>query len=160
VVGVDPIEFKRESALRFGATHTAEWAHEAVEPVRELTAGVMADKVVLCAGVVHADLIPVGMMLTRKGGTCVLTGMTPISEMSVPLVAVDMTNSVKHLRGTTYGEMNPRASMPMLLSLYESGALMLDEMVTRRYTLDEINTAISDMRTGLNIRGVIDFPTN
>ena len=160
VVGVDPIGFKRESALRFGATHTAEWAHEAVEPVRELTAGVMADKVVLCAGVVHADLIPVGMMLTRKGGTCVLTGMTPISEMSVPLVAVDMTNSVKHLRGTTYGEMNPRASMPMLLSLYESGALMLDEMVTRRYTLDEINTAISDMRTGLNIRGVIDFPTN
>lgn len=158
VVGVDPVEFKRDSAASFGVTHTATWAHEAIELVRELTAGVMADRVVLCAGVVHADLIPVGMMLTRKGGTCVLTGMTPVKEMSIPLIPVDMTNSAKQLKGTVYGEMNPRASMPMLLSMYRIGSLKLDELVTRRYSLDNINDAIDDMRQGRNIRGLIDFP--
>ena len=47
----------------------------------------------LSVGVVHADLIPLGMMMTRKGGTCVLTGMTPLTEMSVPLILSDMINS-------------------------------------------------------------------
>jgi S-(hydroxymethyl)glutathione dehydrogenase/alcohol dehydrogenase len=158
VVGVDPVEFKRDSASLFGATHTSSWAHEAIELVRELTVGVMADRVLLTAGVVHADLIPVGMMLTRKGGTCVLTGMTPLSEMSVPLIPVDMTNSAKQLKGTVYGGMNPRASMPMLLSMYQVGALKLDELITRKYRLDDINEAIADMRDGRNIRGLIEFP--
>jgi S-(hydroxymethyl)glutathione dehydrogenase/alcohol dehydrogenase len=160
VIGVDPVDFKRDSAPQFGATHTIAWAHEAVELVRDLTAGVMADRVVLTAGVVHADLIPVAMMLTRKGGTCVLTGMTPLSEMSVPLILVDMANSCKQLKGTLYGGMNPRASMPMLLSMYQAGALKLDELVTRSYRLDQINDAINDMREGRNIRGLIDFPRN
>jgi S-(hydroxymethyl)glutathione dehydrogenase/alcohol dehydrogenase len=160
VVGVDPVEFKRDSAPQFGATHTIAWAHEAIELVRELTAGVMADRVVLTAGVVHADLIPVAMMLTRKGGTCVLTGMTPLSEMSVPLILVDMANSAKQLKGTLYGGMNPRASMPMLLSMYQAGLLKLDELVTRRYRLDQINEAMDDMREGRNIRGLIDFPSS
>jgi S-(hydroxymethyl)glutathione dehydrogenase/alcohol dehydrogenase len=160
VIGVDPVEFKRDSAKAFGATHTSPWAHEAIDLVRELTAGVMADRVLLTAGVVHADLIPVGMMLTRKGGTCVLTGMTPLNEMSIPLIPVDMTNSAKTLKGTVYGEMNPRASMPMLLSMYQAGALKLDELVTRTYRLEEINDAIADMRVGRNIRGLIDFQAN
>jgi NDMA-dependent alcohol dehydrogenase len=159
IVGVDPVAFKRDSAKLFGATHTIAWAHEAIELVRELTAGVMADRVVLTAGVVHADLIPVAMMLTRKGGTCVLTGMTPLTETSVPMILVDMANSAKQLKGTLYGGMNPRVSMPMLLSMYQAGSLKLDELVTRRYRLDQINEAISDMREGRNIRGLIEFPS-
>jgi S-(hydroxymethyl)glutathione dehydrogenase/alcohol dehydrogenase len=55
--------------------------------------------------------------------------------------------------------MNPRVSMPLLLSMYESGLLKLDELVTRRYQLDDINTAMADLREGCNIRGVIEFPT-
>jgi NDMA-dependent alcohol dehydrogenase len=158
IVAVDPVDFKRDSAKTFGATHTSAWAHEAVELVRELTAGVMADRVILTAGVVHADLIPVAMMLTRKGGTCVLTGMTPLHEMSVPLMLVDMANSAKQLKGTLYGGMNPRDSMPMLLSMYQAGAIKLDELVTHRYRLEQINEAIHDMREGRNIRGLIEFP--
>ena len=48
--------------------------------------------------------------------------------------------------------------MPMLLSLYQNGALKLDELVTRRYRLDEINDAFAYMREGRNIHGVIEFP--
>ncbi|SPM30566.1 Zn-dependent alcohol dehydrogenase, partial [Mycobacterium terramassiliense] len=158
VVGVDPVEAKRDMAPSFGATHTCPSAVESLDLVRELTRGVMADRVIITAGVVHADLIPVSMALTRKGGTCVLTGIVPIEELSVPLMLAEMTYSHKQLKGVLYGGMNPRASMPMLLSMYQSGALKLDELVTRRYRLDQINEAIADMRAGRNIRGVIQFP--
>ena len=47
--------------------------------------------------------------------------------------------------------------MPMLLSMYQNGQLKLDELVTRRYRLDQINDAITDMREGRNIRGIIEF---
>lgn len=157
VVGVDPVEFKRDAAASFGATHTAEWAFSAIELVRELTAGVMADRVVITAGVVHTDLIPVAMMLTRKGGTCVATGTTPLAEMTVPLIMTDLVHSNKRLQGALYGGMNPRTSVPMLLSMYQSGGLKLDELVTRRYCLENINEAIADLRAGSNIRGVVEF---
>jgi NDMA-dependent alcohol dehydrogenase len=157
VVAVDPIDFKRDVATSFGATHTAADAGAAMSLVKEITWGAMADAVVITAGVVDTGLIPVALMLTRKGGTCVITGMTPLSEMNVPMILADMVNSCKTLKGSLYGEMNPRASMPMLLSMYEAGDLKLDELITRRYKLDEINDAIEHLRDGRNIRGVIDF---
>jgi Zn-dependent alcohol dehydrogenase len=52
--------------------------------------------------------------------------------------------------------MNPRTSLPMLLSLYQAGALKLDELVTRHYCLDYINEAFVYLREGRNIRGIID----
>jgi Zn-dependent alcohol dehydrogenase len=84
--------------------------------------------------------------------------MTPLNDLSVPLSLVDLVQANKHLRGAMYGEMNPRASMPKLLGLYQSGCLKLDELVTRRYRLEQINEAIDDMRNGANIRGLIEFP--
>jgi S-(hydroxymethyl)glutathione dehydrogenase/alcohol dehydrogenase len=77
--------------------------------------------------------------------------------MTMPIILSDFVNSCKTLKGSLYGEMNARASMPMLLSMYEAGTLKLDELVTRRYRLDEINDAIKHLREGSNIRGVIDF---
>jgi S-(hydroxymethyl)glutathione dehydrogenase/alcohol dehydrogenase len=160
VVAVDPVEFKREIAPSFGATHTASDPGAALQLVKELTWGAMADAVVLTVGVLHTDLIPLALMMTRKGGTCVVVAMTPLAEMSVPLILSDVVNSCKTLKGSLYGEMNARASMPMLLSMYEAGTLKLDELITRRYRLDEINNAIKDLRDGRNIRGVIDFAIN
>lgn len=157
VVAVDPLDFKRDIAPAFGATHTVADAVTALELVKEITWGVMADAVILTVGVLHTDLIPLALMMTRKGGTCVVTAMTPLSEMTVPLVMADLVNSCKTLKGALYGEMNARASMPMLLSMYEAGQLKLDELITRRYRLDEINAAIEHLRDGQNIRGIIDF---
>jgi NDMA-dependent alcohol dehydrogenase len=157
IVGVDPIEYKRDSAKIFGATHTVASAEEAIPLVKDITVGVMADRVVVTAGVVHVDLIPLAMTLLRKGGTCVVTGITPFSEPLVPLVLQEMVLSHKQLKGVLYGGMNPRASVPMLLSMYQAGALKLDELVTRHYTLDQINEAFADLREGRNIRGIIDF---
>ncbi|WP_269455163.1 NDMA-dependent alcohol dehydrogenase [Mycobacterium kyorinense] len=157
VVGVDPVAFKRDSAASFGATHTVESVEAALPLVRSLTQGVMADRVIITAGVVHTDLLAPAMMLTRKGGTCVLTGITPYSEMLVPLMLTDMIVSHKRLQGALFGGMNPRASTPMLLSMYQHGRLKLDELVTQRYRLEDINDAVADMREGRNIRGIIEF---
>ncbi|MGV0714233.1 NDMA-dependent alcohol dehydrogenase [Mycolicibacterium sp. XJ662] len=158
IVAVDPNEFKREIAPSFGATHTAVDAGAALELVKEITWGVMADRVVLTPGVVPVDLVMTAMMLLRKGGTCVLTGMAKVSDLMVPMSLPDMVSSCKTLKGVLYGEMNPREAMPRLLSMYEAGTLKLDELVTQKYKLDDINEAMRDLRAGQNIRGVISFP--
>ena len=60
--------------LKFGATHTAATASEAIELVRELTHGVMADAVVVSPAMIGEADVGAALTLTRKGGTCVLTG--------------------------------------------------------------------------------------
>jgi S-(hydroxymethyl)glutathione dehydrogenase/alcohol dehydrogenase len=157
VIAVDPVGFKRDSAKFFGATETAASAEEAIPMVQELTAGVMADRVVLTPSVLPAELLAPAMMLTRKGGTCLMTAIPKLDVNIVPLLLVDFIQSCKTLKGLLYGGMNPRASMPMLLSMYRNGALKLDELVTNRYRLDQINDAFTDMREGRNIRGIIEF---
>jgi len=157
IIAVDPNEFKRQIAPSFGATHTASDVAAALELVKEITWGVMADRVVLTPGVVPVDMVMVAMMLLRKGGTCVLTGMAKVGDMMVPLILPDMVSSCKTLKGVLYGEMNPRDAMPMLLSMYEAGTIKLDELVTQKYKLDDINEAMRDLRAGRNIRGVIAF---
>jgi NDMA-dependent alcohol dehydrogenase len=157
VIAVDPVEFKRDSAKFFGATDTSPSIEEAFPLVQELTRGVMADRVVLTPGVLRPEMLLPALMLTSKGGTCLVTAVSKLEVSMVPLVLADMLQSCKTLKGLLYGGMNPRASMPMLLSMYRSGNLKLDELVTRRYRLDQLNDAITDMRQGRNIRGIIEF---
>jgi S-(hydroxymethyl)glutathione dehydrogenase/alcohol dehydrogenase len=157
VVAVDPVDFKRDTAKFFGATDTSPSMEEAFPLVKEITNGVMADRVVLTPSVLHAELLAPALSLTRKGGTCLMTAVPKLDLNTVPLLLIDMLQGCKTLKGLLYGGMNPRASMPKLLSMYRSGNLKLDELVTKRYRLDQINDAITDMREGRNIRGMIEF---
>ena len=86
-----------------------------------------------------------------------MTAIPKFDVNIVPLVLIDFIQSCKTLKGLLYGGMNPRASMPMLLSLYRNGNLKLDELITKRYRLDQINDAFTDMLEGRNIRGIIEF---
>ena len=52
---------------------------------------------------------------------------------------------------------SPREAMPELLNMYPAGKLKLDQLITQRYALDDINTGYQDMSDGKNIRGVITF---
>ena len=63
----------------------------------------------------------------------------------------------KTLCGTVFGSCNPKSDIPLLATMYRSGQLLLDEMVTERYALDEINEAYADLAAGRLFRGVIDF---
>ncbi|EHB58295.1 alcohol dehydrogenase [Mycolicibacterium rhodesiae JS60] len=69
----------------------------------------------------------------------------------------DLTLYEKQVRGSLFGSSNPRRDIPRLLELYSAGQLKLDELVTREYTLDEINQGYADMHSGVNLRGLIRF---
>jgi NDMA-dependent alcohol dehydrogenase len=157
ILAVDPVEFKRESALSFGATHTAATALEAIEKVRELTRGVMADAVVVSPAMIDGADVGTALTLTRKGGTCVLTGLPSPTMHSIDVVLQDFILMNKKLCGTVFGSCNPKSDISLLATMYESGQLLLDEMITKRYGLDEINEAYADLAAGQLIRGVIDF---
>jgi NDMA-dependent alcohol dehydrogenase len=157
VIAVDPVEFKREKAMEFGATHTYASMADAMTAVGELTWGQMADKVIMTPGVLYGDMMQLGTALAGKGGTIVVTAIAPMTqtESSVNLFELAMWN--KEIKGTIFGSLNPRHDIPKLLGLYRDGTLKLDELITRRYSLDEINVGYQAMRNGENIRGVIMY---
>jgi NDMA-dependent alcohol dehydrogenase len=157
VVGVDPVEWKREQAPTFGATHTAASFEEATQLVAEITWGANADKAILTTGVAEGDLIAPMMGLVGKGGRAVVTAVAPLMQSEVQLNLSDLTLQRKELVGCIFGNANPRRDIPRLLRLYQEGKLKLDELVTKTYTLDEVNQGYQDMRDGKNIRGVIDY---
>ncbi|MEQ8842881.1 MAG: NDMA-dependent alcohol dehydrogenase [Acidimicrobiales bacterium] len=157
VVAVDPSEFKREKAAEFGATHTASSMEEAMELVGGLTEGVMADSVILSAGVIHGDMLAPAQFLTRKGGTIVVTGLAPMMQMDVSLNLFEFAMMNKQIKGTIFGSDSPRRAVPHLLGMYQAGQLKLDELVTQTYSLDQINEGYQDMRDDKNIRGVLVF---
>jgi NDMA-dependent alcohol dehydrogenase len=157
IIAVDPVELKQKSALRFGATHTAASAAEALDVVRDLTSGVMADSVVVSPSLIRSDDVQAALNLTRKGGTCVLTGMTRPTTQSIAVSLQEFILWNKNIVGTVYGSCNPRVDVPRFARLYEAGLLQLDEMITKRYRLDDINDGYRDLLNGEIIRGVIDF---
>jgi NDMA-dependent alcohol dehydrogenase len=157
IVAVDPVEFKQKSARLFGATHSAASIAEALDLVRGLTYGVMADAVVVSPSLITADDVRDALQLTRKGGTCVLTGMTSQLTRSVNIDLQDFILMNKTLAGTIFGSCNAKADISRLARLYESGQLQLDEMITRRYRLDDINDAYADLLNGEILRGIIDY---
>jgi S-(hydroxymethyl)glutathione dehydrogenase/alcohol dehydrogenase len=69
----------------------------------------------------------------------------------------DLIRMEKQLVGALFGSANPRKDIPRLLELWQSGKVKLDELVTRTYSLDEINVGYQDMCDGKNIRGVLTF---
>jgi NDMA-dependent alcohol dehydrogenase len=155
VIAIDPVEFKREKAMEFGATHTFSSMAEAMPAVVDLTFGQMADKVIMTPGVLYGDMMALGVSLAGKGGTIVVTAIAPMTqtESSVNLFELAMWN--KEIKGTIFGSLNPRADIPKLLGMYRDGTLKLDELITNRYTLDQINDGYTAMRDGHNIRGVV-----
>jgi len=97
------------------------------------------------------------MSMVGKGGRLVFTAVANMNENDVQLNLFAFAMQQKQLIGTIFGSANPRYDIPKLLGLYRSGQLKLDELVTRTYTLDQINEGYQDMRDGKNIRGVIVY---
>jgi len=157
VVAVDLVDWKREQALSFGATDAYASIEEAAEKVMEMTWGRGADSVILVPGLMTGDLVAPAMSMTSKGGTVVVTAIANLMATEVSMSLFELAMFQKEIKGTIFGSCNPRSDIPELLSMYAKGKLKLDELVTRTYTLDQINEGYDDMREGRNIRGVIEF---
>lgn len=156
VVVVDPIEMKRNAAVKMGATHAFATAEEAAEKVRELTWGQGADAALILVGTVDKEVVSNATAIIGKGGRVVITGLANPAELTVQVSGTDLTLNQKTIMGTLFGSMNPQYDIVRLLRLYDAGELKLDELVTQRYSLDQVNQGYEDLRSGQNIRGVID----
>jgi S-(hydroxymethyl)glutathione dehydrogenase / alcohol dehydrogenase len=157
IFAIDPVEWKREQALKFGATHTFPDVASAMAGIAEVTEGRMAKKVIVTVGRVEGHELESWLQLTAKGGTCVLTAMGAVLASDVTLNLAGLTLLQKSLQGSIFGGGNPQFDIPELLTLYKLGVLNLDDMVTREYRLEEINDGYRDMLEGRNIRGVIRY---
>jgi S-(hydroxymethyl)glutathione dehydrogenase/alcohol dehydrogenase len=157
IIVIDPLETKRDRAAIFGATHTAASFEEAQALVGQETWGAMADKAILTVGTATGDLIAPMMSLIKKGGRAVVTSVAPMMQNDVQLNLFDLAMMRKELVGCIFGNANPRRDIPRLLKSYMDGHLLLDELVTNTYDLEDINQGYQDMRDGVNIRGVITY---
>ncbi|GAS92267.1 NDMA-dependent alcohol dehydrogenase [Mycolicibacterium brisbanense] len=154
---VDPVEWKRDQALKFGATHVYPDILAAMAGVAEVTWGLMAKKTIVTVGELKGEDIDNYLNLTSKGGTCVVTAIGSLLDTNVTLNLAMLTLMQKNLQGTIFGGGNPHYDIPQLLSMYKAGKLNLDDMVTRQYKLEQINDGYKDMLEGRNIRGIIRY---
>jgi S-(hydroxymethyl)glutathione dehydrogenase/alcohol dehydrogenase len=154
---IEPVEWKRDAALKFGATHTYPDIETAFGGVAEVTQGLMAKKVIVTVGELDGKDVDNYVNLTSKGGTCVLTAIGSMLDTNVTLNLAMLTLMQKNLQGTIFGGGNPHYDIPQLLSMYKAGKLNLDDMITRQYKLEQINDGYTDMLEGRNIRGVIRY---
>ena len=155
VVVVDPVEFKREAALKLGATHAFASPAEAKDKVDELTWGRGADQALITVGVVDEHVVTDAFDVVGKGGVVVITGLASSEKLTVHVSGGIMTKYEKTIKGSLFGSANPQYDIVELLRLYDAGRLKLDELATRQYSLDQINDGYRDLRDGKIIRGVI-----
>lgn len=157
VIAVDPVDFKRDQAKLFGATHSFGTMDEAADLARRLSNGQGADSAIVTVGIVRPEHVGEAFSAIRKGGTAVVTGLGDNSGAGVPIDLTELTLYQKRVQGSLFGQCNPTADIPALLDMYRAGALNLDDIVTRTYSLDEIGRGYEDMHAGRNLRGIVLF---
>jgi NDMA-dependent alcohol dehydrogenase len=154
IIAVDPLASKREFAQELGATHATGSAEEALELAAQNPAG-GADVAIVTVDVVSVEVVQAATAAVRKNGTVVLTGLAHPEALTVHLSGADLTLNRKHVKGSLFGDCNPAYDILRMLELYRAGKLKLDELVTKQYSLDDINQGYADLEAGKNIRGVI-----
>jgi alcohol dehydrogenase (nicotinoprotein) len=155
VIAIDPLENKREKAMELGATHAFATAEEAQEAITEMTRGQGADSAILTVGLMDSDVISAGFNAIGKGGVVVVTGLNKVELPTIQLSGTVLTLFRKTIKGSLFGDCNPTTDIPKILGLYQAGDIKLDEIITRTYTLDEVNEGYDDLLAGKNVRGVI-----
>ncbi|PPJ25550.1 NDMA-dependent alcohol dehydrogenase [Nocardia nova] len=157
VVAIDPVEFKRAKALEFGATHAVSNIDEARTLLTDLTLGRLADIAVITTDVAEGQYVGEALSIVGKRGQVIVTAIGHPTELTIAGSLFELTLYEKSVRGALFGSSNPQHDIPRYLDLYNVGKLKLDELVTKEYTLDDINEGYQDMLDGHNIRGLIRF---
>ena len=154
---IEPIQWKRDAALKFGATHTYPDLATATAEIAEATRGLMAQKVIVTVGQARCEDVESYLSITAKGGTCVVTAVANLADNKTTLNLATLTLMQKSLQGSIFGSSNPQHEIPLLLSMYQAGRLNIDDMITTAYSLEQINEGYQDMLNGKNIRGIIRY---
>jgi S-(hydroxymethyl)glutathione dehydrogenase/alcohol dehydrogenase len=152
IIAVDVLPQKLEYARRFGATHAIDASQEdPVAAIKDLTRR-GADYTFVAVG--NARVINQAWDALAPGGTCVLIGL-PATAETVTFPASSLQANEKVLRGSRYGSARMRDDFPRLVELYRSGKLKIDELINRRFSLDETDDAYKALAAGELARGLI-----
>jgi Zn-dependent alcohol dehydrogenase len=155
IVGVDPVATRRELSASFGTTDVIDPASDdLVTATAELTGGIGLDHVIDTAAT--SATISGALQAIRPGGSVTVVGV-PGFEVRVELPVIAWALSEKRLSGSFLGSSNPHLEFPRLLSMWRSGRLDLENMVTAVRPLSEIPAAFDDMDAGVGLRTVIDL---
>ncbi|HXJ79040.1 MAG TPA: Zn-dependent alcohol dehydrogenase [Candidatus Methylomirabilis sp.] len=154
IVAVDVKQPALDFARKFGATHAVNVRDgAAVKQVQDITGG-GAHVAFEAFGGGETTRMAVDML--RKRGTAVIVGIAPLGDTAA-IEPVAVTRMEKTIRGCYYGSCRPRQDMPRIADWYARGLLDIDGLITRQYSLAEINRAYEDLDTEAIGRGVIVF---
>jgi S-(hydroxymethyl)glutathione dehydrogenase/alcohol dehydrogenase len=155
IIAVDINDAALEFAGKFGATDTVNAKHgDAVKAIRDLTGGAGVDYAFEAFG--SSETITTAFEAARKGGTAVIAGLAPVGDPAA-IDGVMLVRQEKTLKGAYYGASRPTLDFYRMLDMYQSGALDIDNLITRTYSLDQINEAYEELDRGVVGRGIIAF---
>jgi S-(hydroxymethyl)glutathione dehydrogenase / alcohol dehydrogenase len=153
IIAVDTLENKLAAARSLGATHVVDASsHDPVEAIREMTNGGV-DYSFEAIGLKSAAEQSFDCL--RRGGTATVIGMIPVGQK----IELDGRSflSEKKIQGSSMGSNRFRIDMPRYLEFYRQGRLKLDEMITKRGRLEDVNEAFRAMKAGETLRTVLTF---
>ena len=155
IIVSDPVAERRESARGFGATHLIDptEVEDVAAHVIELT-GVGADFAFEAAGV--GKLVETGIAAVRNGGTTVMVGAPPLTDLVTMMPAL-LVFQQKKISGCTLGSCNSLHEVPRMIDLYRADRLDLEGLVTNRRPIEEINEAAEDLTASRGIRTVLNL---
>lgn len=154
IIAVDIKQNKLDYAREFGATDVINSSNQdPIAAIHELTGG-GADFAFEALG--RAETIEQAYESIRPGGKAVVVGMAP-EEDKIAINALSLPRNEKILMGSYYGSARPWIDLPRLVDLYLAKRLRVDELVTRTYSLDEINVAYEALAQGDVARSIIVF---
>jgi S-(hydroxymethyl)glutathione dehydrogenase/alcohol dehydrogenase len=155
IVAVDTLEAKLAMAKQFGATDTllAKPGEDVVKALKKMTGG-GPDYAFECVG--SGELAATAYRAIARGGVAVVVGVAKPSD-STSVRSMTLVFEEKTLTGSYFGSCVPRVDFPRMFALYLKGELKLEELITRRYPIDQAPQAFADLQSGRNARGVIVF---
>ncbi len=155
IIAIDLADDKLEAARSMGATHAINpRTEDAAQAVRDATQGRGADYVFVAVGAKSA--IEQGFGLLARGGSLIVVGM-PADGVKTEFDPGLLAGESQKVLGSKMGSTRLAVDVPWLVDLYGQGRLKLDELITGRYPLAEINQAVDAVRRGEALRNVILF---
>ena len=155
ILAIDTMESKLEMAKTFGATDVLviKPGEDATREIKKRTGG-GPEYAFECVG--SGALAELAYKVIRRGGKAVIVGVARPTD-AASIKPMGMVFEEKTLQGSYFGSCVPRVDFPRMLQLYMAGRLKLDELITKRYKIDEAPQAFADLEAGKNARGVIVF---
>jgi Zn-dependent alcohol dehydrogenase len=155
ILAIDTMQSKLDMARKFGATDVllSMPGQDPTKDIKKLTGG-GPDYAFECVG--SGALAEFAYKSIKRGGKAVIVGVARATE-ATSFKPMTMVFEEKTLQGSYFGSCVPRVDFPRMLQLYMAGKLKLDELITKRYSIDEAPQAFADMESGKNARGVIVF---